>query len=109
MMELQRASREELLEIIRTLLERVEVLEAEVEQLREENLRLRKGGGSGTPLSIKPSRREKEKGSANAGCRRLYDAGKGRTRYAIIPRSAVRIAAGSCLAAGLIENARPLS
>ena len=62
MTELQRASREELLEIIGGLLERVEVLESEVEQLREENLRLRKGKGSGTPLAIKPSRREKEKG-----------------------------------------------
>lgn len=67
MTDLQHASREELLRIIHTLLERVEAfttrveeLEAEVAQLREENLRLRKGGG-GTPLAVKASRKPREK------------------------------------------------
>ena len=67
MTDLQQASREELLGVIHTLIERVECLtarvtelEAEVEHLQEENLRLRKGGG-GTPLSVRPSRAPREK------------------------------------------------
>ena len=53
MTDLQHASREELIEIIQTLMVRVE-------QLEEENLRLRQAGG-GTPLAIKASRKPREK------------------------------------------------
>jgi len=59
--DLASASREELLEIIRGLLARVEALEARVAELEEENLRLRRGGGSPTEFCIKPSRPPKEK------------------------------------------------
>lgn len=54
MKDLQKASREELLEIIAALVARVEALEAE-------NLRLRQGKGGGTPLAVKASRRRQEK------------------------------------------------
>ncbi len=60
MQELTSASREELLEIIQSLLGRVQELEARVTQLEEENRRLRQGGG-GMPLVVKPSRPRKEK------------------------------------------------
>ena len=60
-MDLERASREELVEIIRGLLARLEGLEARVAELEAENLRLRRGGGSPTEFSIKPSRPPKEK------------------------------------------------
>jgi hypothetical protein len=59
--DLASASREELLEIIRGLLARVEALEARVAELEEENLRLRRGGGSAAELWIRPSRPPKEK------------------------------------------------
>jgi len=56
------ASREELIGIIASLLVRVEELEGEVEQLREEVRRLRRGaGGSQGELSIKPSRPPRER------------------------------------------------
>ena len=55
------ASRAELIEIIASLVARVEELEGEVEQLREEVRRLRRGGGSEGELSIKPSRPPREK------------------------------------------------
>jgi len=52
--DLEKASREELLEIIAALVARVEALEAE-------NLRLRRGQGGGSPLWVKPSRPERER------------------------------------------------
>ena len=61
MTDLASASREELLEIIRGLLARVEALEARVAELEAENLRLRRGGGSPTEFALKPSRPPKEK------------------------------------------------
>ena len=54
MKDLEKASREELLEIIAALV-------ARVEQLEEENRRLRAGKGGGTPLAVKPSRPDREK------------------------------------------------
>ena len=60
-MDLERACREELVEIIGGLLARLEGLEARLAELEAENLRLRRGGGSQTELSIKPSRPPKEK------------------------------------------------
>ena len=59
-MDLERASREELVEIIRGLLARLEGLEARVAELEAENLRLRRGGGSQTELCIKASRPPRE-------------------------------------------------
>lgn len=55
------ASRAELLEIIASLVAEVEALRARVAELEEENLRLRRGGGSGVELWVKPSRPAKEK------------------------------------------------
>jgi len=62
------ATREELIEIalqqqveMALLLEQVEALQARVEQLEEENRRLRAGKGGGTALAVKPSRPAKEK------------------------------------------------
>src|SRR3989304_9380001 len=52
-MDLETASREELIGLIRTLL-------ARVEELEEENRRLRRGGNSSAELWIKPSRSPKE-------------------------------------------------
>ena len=60
MTDLTSASREELVEIIRGLLARLEGLEARVAELEAENLRLRRGGGSPTEFSIRPSRPPKE-------------------------------------------------
>ena len=54
MKDLEKASREELLEIIAALVARVGALE---EELR----RLRAGKGGGTPLAVKPSRADREK------------------------------------------------
>lgn len=54
MIDLQSASREELIELIAALMARVEALE-------EENRRLRAGTGGGTPLAVKPSRPPQEK------------------------------------------------
>ena len=56
----QQASREELLEIIQSLLTRIAELEARVAELEEENRRLRLGGHA-APLWVKPSRPPKEK------------------------------------------------
>jgi transposase len=50
-----------LLETIATLLARVEVLEARVAALEEENERLRKGGGKSVPAWVKPNRPPREK------------------------------------------------
>jgi len=58
---LRSATREELIEIIRLLAGQVETLQARVEQLEAENLRLRRGGGSQGELCLKPSRPAKEK------------------------------------------------
>ena len=61
MPDLTTASREELLEIIAALLAKVEVLEARVAALEEENERLRKGGGKSVPAWVKPNRPPREK------------------------------------------------
>ncbi len=61
MRDLQSASRDELLEIIATLVAKVEALEARVAVLEEENQRLRKGGGQSVPAWVKPNRPAHEK------------------------------------------------
>jgi transposase len=58
---LEQASREELIGMVSSLLARVGELEAEVEGLREEVRRLRRGGGSQGELSMKPSRPVRER------------------------------------------------
>ncbi len=67
-MNLENASREELLELIArqeaqvlALADQVKELTERVAQLEAENLRLRRGGGSPLDFSIKPSRSPKEK------------------------------------------------
>ena len=60
-MDLPSASREELIELVSTLLAEVGRLEARVTELEEENRRLRTGPGGGSPLAVKPSRPPKEK------------------------------------------------
>ena len=61
MKDLSCATREELIEIICAQGARIEELVARVEQLEEENRRLRGGGGGGVKLAIKPSRPAKQK------------------------------------------------
>ena len=58
---MERASREQLLEIICAQRAQMEVLVARVEALEEENRRLRRGGGGGVQLAIKASRPPKQK------------------------------------------------
>ena len=58
---MESANRERLLEIIAAQQEQIEGLLARVAELEEENRRLRKGQGGGTPLWVKPSRPAKEK------------------------------------------------
>ncbi len=60
MRDLQDASREELLELIATLLVRAETLEARVSELEEENARLRKSGTKAVPAWVKPNRPPRE-------------------------------------------------
>jgi transposase len=54
------ASREELLAIIAQQLAQIETLEARVAELEAENLRLRRGGGGGVELWVKPGRPPRE-------------------------------------------------
>ena len=56
MKDLHAASREELLEMITALLQKVEALEVRVVELEEENQRLRRGGGKAVPAWVKPNR-----------------------------------------------------
>jgi hypothetical protein len=60
MTDLHAASREELIELIYALLEKVERLEARVAELEEENRRLRQGRGGGSPIIVKASRPVRE-------------------------------------------------
>ncbi len=75
MPDLQSASREELLEFIATLLQRVEALEARVAELEEENQRLRTAAGKKAPAWVKPNRpkgeaKERQKRGRGFGRRR---------------------------------------
>jgi len=58
---LERASRGQLLEMIGLQQAQIEELVARVAELEEENRRLRRGGGSGVELWVRPSRPPKEK------------------------------------------------